>query len=369
MIVKEFRQIFRDKTSLGILLFLPVFLLVMFGYALNFDVKHIPMAVYDADNSRSSRSFIQHFLHSEYFELIDYANDTDALERMLDREIIRMGVVIPEDFDRKLSAGDSVTVQFLIDGANSSSASTTVGYITIAVMDFNRRIVPSILGVESNPLSITGIDVRPRIWYNPELQSAKFLIPGMMGFILMMMSVVSTALSVVREKERGTIEQILVSPVKPVELILGKTVPYLIMALAAGSFILLAGYILFNVTVQGSILLLFTVTVLFLFCTLGLGLLISTISETQQVAFMISVVTTMLPAFILSGFVFPIRNMPVVIQWLTNIFPIRFYLEAIRGIMLKGNGCMTIAPQIIILFLFGLFFVGVSTIRLKKEFK
>ena len=223
--------------------------------------------------------------------------------------------------------------------------------------------------MDANPQAFADIDVRPRIWYNPELQSAKFLIPGMMGFILMMMSVVSTALSVVREKERGTIEQILVSPVKPVELILGKTFPYLIMALAAGGFILLAGNILFNVTVQGSMFLLFTVTVLFLFSTLGLGLLISTISETQQVAFMISVVTTMLPAFILSGFVFPIRNMPVIIQVITNLFPIRFYLEAIRGIMLKGNGWVTIAPQIVILVLFGVFFVGVSTVRLRREFR
>jgi len=366
IIKKEFRQIFRDRASLAIILFLPVFLLIMFGYALNFDVKHIPIAVYDADNSLESRKFIRHFLNSEYFDLKGYVAHPGRLDRLIEAEQFRLGIVIPPDFTRRLTASDSVKVQFLVDGANATAASTTVGYINMAVFDYNRRILPEISGPAGNNFSL--IDLRPRIWYNPELKSAKFLIPGMMGFILMMMSVVSTALSIVREKERGTIEQILVSPVKPLELILGKTVPYLILALTTGVLILIAGYIFFQVEVVGSLWLLFLVTVIFLICTLGMGLFISTIADTQQVAFMISILTTMLPAFILSGFVFPIRNMPFIIQLVTNLFPIRFYMAAIRSIILKGTGIMAIIDQIAVLLLFCVIFITLSSIKLKREF-
>jgi len=368
IIQKEFRQILRDRTSLAILLFIPVFLLIMFGYALNFDVKHIHLAVYDPDNSLESRKFIRHFLNSEYFDLIGYVSHPHQLDRLLETEQIRLAIVLPPDFSRSLMRSDTVKVQFLIDGANATAASTTIGYINMAIFDFNRRILPEITGQTEFPANISLADLRPRLWYNPELKSAKFLIPGMMGFILMMMSVVSTALSIVREKEKGTIEQILVSPIKPLELVLGKTIPYLFLALITGILILIAGYIFFQVKVAGSLLLLLLVTAIFLTCTLGMGLFISTIADTQQVAFMISIITTMLPAFILSGFVFPIRNMPFIIQLITHLFPIRFYLSAIRAIILKGVGISVIAGQIAILVIFCTVFIALSSVRLKKEF-
>jgi len=256
----------------------------------------------------------------------------------------------------------------LIDGANATAASTAAGYVSIAVQNFSRKILLDAISLDNGAKSIFPIEVKPRIWFNPELKSAKFLVPGLIGFILMMMSVVSTALSVVKEKEKGTMEQILVSPLKPAELIIGKAIPYTITSLLAGLLILIVGYILFDVYIKGSVLLFFLVTLVYIVCSLALGLLISTIAETQQVAFMASILTTMLPAFILSGFVFPIRNMPLILQGITCLFPIRFYLTTIRGIILKGTGVAENWQNILILIFFAALLITVSSIRLKKEF-
>lgn len=368
IMIKEFRQILRDRTSLGILIFIPAFLLVMFGYALNFDVKHIPLVVVDYDNSSTSRDFINSFTHSEFFDLMGYVQDPSSIENMLDREQARLGIVIPPDFSEKLSTGNNVKIQVLIDGANATAASTSVGYVNIAVQNFSQLILMESMSISVTPESMIPFHILPRIWFNPELKSAKFLIPGLIGFILMMMAVVSTALSVVREKERGTMEQILVSPLKPVELIIGKTVPYILTSLIAAVLILVVGYVMFDVYIKGSILLFFLVTLLYIICSLAMGLLISTIANSQQVAFMASILTTMLPAFILSGFVFPIRNMPFFIQILTCLFPIRFFLSTIRGIILKGTGFLENWQNIFILAMFSIVLITISSIRLKREF-
>ena len=368
IIFKEFRQILRDRTSLGILLFLPAFLLIMFGYALNFDVKNIPLVIVDYDKSSVSRDFVESFTHSEFFDLKGYVSDPDVIEKMLDREQARLGIVIGNDFSRNLTSGKTAKIQILIDGANATAASTAAGYVSIAVQNFSQKILLNAVSINGDTKSIFPIDIKPRIWFNPELKSAKFLVPGLIGFILMIMSVVSTALSVVKEKEKGTMEQILVSPLRPAELIIGKTIPFTITSLLATVFILIVGYILFDVHIKGSILLFFLVTLVYIVCSLALGLLISTIADTQQVAFMASILTTMLPALILSGFVFPIRNMPLIIQGLTYIFPIRFYLSAIRGIILKGTGLTENWENILILLFFTVLLITVSSIRLKKEF-
>jgi ABC-2 type transport system permease protein len=210
------------------------------------------------------------------------------------------------------------------------------------------------------------IDYQPRVWYNPELKSAKFLVPGLIAFILMVTAVISTALAVVREREMGTIEQLMVSPVKPLQLILGKTIPYTVISLAATVMILVLGYILFDVSIKGSVLLLALVTIIFLVGALGMGLLISTIAETQQVAFMIAVITTMLPTFILSGFVFPIRNMPWFIQMVTYLIPARYFLVALRAIVLKGVGLGAFWEQLVFMGLFAAAVLAVSSARLKK---
>jgi len=368
IIFKEFRQILRDRTSLGILLFIPAFLLMMFGYALNFDVKHIPLVIADYDHSRLSREFIASFTHSEFFDLKGYVSSPEVIEKMLNREEARLGVVIPSGFARELSAGRTAPIQILVDGANATAASTAAGYMSIAAQDFSQKILIQTAFAGKNPGAIYPLDIRPRIWFNPELKSAKFLIPGLIGFILLMMSVVSTALSVVREKEKGTMEQILVSPLKPAELIIGKTVPFVLTSLTAAVLILIVGYIMFDVYIKGSMLLFFLVTLIYIICSLALGLLISTIADSQQVAFMVSILVTLLPSFVFSGFVFPIRNMPLIIQGLTFLFPIRFYLSAIRGIILKGTGLAENWENIAILTIFAAVLLTISSFRLKKEF-
>jgi ABC-2 type transport system permease protein len=364
---KEFRQVARDKRSLGVLIFIPAFMLLMFGYAVNFDVKHIPVGVYDADNSPESRHLVQSFLHSDYFKLIRFVDRTAEFNRLLDTEVIRVGIIIPRGYAEAIHSGRTPEIQALVDGANASAASTVVGYVQAVVQDLSVGMVTSILEQSGAGVAAMPVDFRPRVWYNPELLSARFLIPGLIAFILMVTCVVSTSLSVVREKERGTMEQIIVSPVKPIELILGKTMPYIFTSLLTTVIILAVGYLLFGVSVQGSYVLLFCVVLLFLFGALGWGLFISTIAETQQVAFLIALITTMLPTFILSGFVFPIHNMPVAIQAITYIVPAKYFLVALRGIMLKGTGIAAFWDQLVILLVYAILLSIVSTVRMKSK--
>jgi ABC-2 type transport system permease protein len=364
--IKEFRQVLRDRGSLAILLFLPVFLLVMFGYALNFDVKHIHLAVLDLDKSPMSRQFLDNFLHSEYFDLEYYLYDSDEIDDLMANEKARVALIIPPDFSHRLVSGENASVQVIVDGANASAAATAVGYVNLATLDISTKITTNIIQRKYHLSFTQTLDFRPQVWYNPELLSAEFLIPGLIGFILMMIGVVSTALSVVREKERGTMEQITVSPIKPVELILGKTIPFVCTSLFATVLILLAGHILFGVTIKGSIPLLFIVTLIYIIGALGLGLLISTLVDTQQLAFMISVLVTFLPAFILSGFIFPIRNMPLIIQAITYIIPMRYFLVVLRCLILKGVGLATFWEQIVMLIAFALVTIFVSSIRMRR---
>lgn len=365
IIRKEFRQIRRDKRILGVLLFIPALMLLMFGYALNFDVKHTSLAVYDEDRSEISRSFVRQFFTSEYFDLKLYLTKRSEIDRLLDGGDVRVVLVIPSSFSRDLAHGRETDVQVLVDGSNSFSASTILGYVNAIVQQYSLKIVTSgFLHTQGN-IAIP-IDLRPRVWYNPELRSAKYLVPGLIAFILAVVAVVSTSLSIVRERELGTMEQLIVSPVRPVEIILGKTIPYTAISLMAAVFVLTVGYALFDVEVRGSFLLLFLATLTFLLGSLGFGLLISTVAETQQVAFMIAAVTTMLPTFILSGFVFPIRNMPEIIQAITYFFPARYFLVVLRGIILKGAGLSTFWDQFLLLLIYALVMISVSSVRLKK---
>lgn len=366
VVIKEYRQLKRDKRSLGVLLLIPAMMLILFGYALTFDVKYISLVVYDEDQSATSREFAQTFLHSEYFSLKRYLTSTEQIDELLGEEQARVAIVIPVDFTDNLLAGRLAQIQVLIDGANSNAATTAVGYVNVVVQSYSEKILVSQFARAGIPPLTLPIDYRPRVWFNPELRSAKFLLPGLIGFILMVTAVISTSLSVVREKERGTMEQIVVSPIRPVELILGKTILYVIISFLATIVILLVGYVLFDVKIVGSYSLLFLVTLVYLVGTLGLGLLISTVSDSQQVAFMISVISTMLPTFLLSGFVFPIRNMPIPIQAITYLIPARYFLEALRSIILKGVGIEAFWSQVLALTAFAAVMIGVSSSRMKR---
>jgi len=367
IIIKEFRQVVRDRRTLGTLLFIPTFMLIMFGYALNFDVKHITLTVLDQDRSSASRDLLEHFMHSEYFDLTYGLSHPDEVDSFTLEEQGGVALIIPPGFGSRLLTGKDNPLQVIVDGSNATTGSAAAGYINAILLDYSKEILSEAMVRAGRPAPSFPIDIRPRIWYNPELKSAFFLVPGLIAFILLITTVVSTALSIVREKERGTMEQIAVSPVTPLGLILGKIIPYVVISLGAAAATLLAGYVLFDVSVRGSLWLLLFVTILYLVAGLGMGLLISTIADTQQVAFQVAALTTMLPTFVLSGFVFPIKNMPVVIQAVTFLVPARYYLVALRAIILKGVGLEAFWEQCLFLVAFGAVTMAVSSVRLARK--
>ncbi|HTX17196.1 MAG TPA: ABC transporter permease [Bacteroidota bacterium] len=367
IIKKEFRQVGRDKRTLGILIVVPAFMIVMFGYALNFDVKHTSIALYDEEKSDESRAFMREFLHSEYFDFKHVLRDKGEIDGLLGNEQCRIVVVIPKDFSHHLKSGEVSPIQLIVDGANSNAATTAIGYVMAITEEYSTKIVLETLRHSGRGDMSMPIDYRPRVWYNPELRSAKFLVPGLIAFILMVTAVISTSLSVVRESEKNTIEQIIVSRARPIEFIIGKTVPFMAISFVATIIILVVSYILFDVAIKGSLLLLFSITLIFLAGCLGLGLLISTVAETQQVAFLLAVILTMLPTFLLSGFVFPIRNMPVVIQVITYFIPARYFLVVLRSIILKGVGIQAFYSDVVFLLVFAVVVLVVSAVRMKRR--
>lgn len=367
LVKKEFRQIRRDVLTMAILLFVPVFMLMMFGYALSFDVRHAPMAVLDLDRTAQSRDLVARFGNNEFFDVRYRLRDQREIDRLLGTERARLAMVIPRGYARELLAGRSPAVQLLIDGANSNAATAVLGYVQSIVQQHGLKLTARRV-VRSGPRSLAlPLDYRPRVWFNPELKSARFLVPGLIGFILMVVAVISTTLSIVREKERGTMEQLAVSPVTPLEMVVGKTAPYVLIALLSTTMILGLGALLFEIQVRGSLLLLYGVTLVFILGALGMGILISTIADTQQVAFMIAVIATMLPSYILSGFVFPIRNMPAPVQLITYLVPARYYLVCIRAIILKGAGIEAFWPQALALCAFAIAMLGAGAVRIRMK--
>ncbi len=364
---KEVRQIRRDTRSLIFMIFIPAFLLLVFGFALNFDVKHIPLAVVDLDGSRLSRELAEKFRTTEYFDVKATLDRTAAIDDLMAEEKIRAALVIPTTFSEDLLAGRSPSVQFILDGANAMSGTTAAGYAASILQSYSQRTTLEALERRGMGAVTLPLKTEVRVWYNPELQSARFLLPGLMAFILMVILTTSTAFSIVREKERGTMEQIAVSPLPASALIVGKLVPYAVVSLASAHLVLALGWVLFGVGIEGNYLLLLLGMVLFLISGLGQGILISAITKTQQVAFLLSVLTTILPTFILSGFVFPIRNMPAVIQAVTYFVPARYFLVVLRAVILKGAGLPAFWEQMLLLAAFAVSTLALSVVMLRRE--
>jgi ABC-2 type transport system permease protein len=366
IMVKEFRHVLRDKRSLGIVLFFPAFMLLLYGYALTFDVRHIKVSILDWDKSRESREFIRSLFQNEYFELYSNLAKLDEADALLDRGLVRVVLVIPRGFGASIQKEDEVRLQALVDGVDSNSANTALGYLKALAGTYSGKLLVETLRKKGIEPKRPEVYPEARILYNPELDSVKFLIPGLIGLILMVSSTLTTALSIVKEKETLTIEQLMVSPMRPFELILGKILPYVLISLLSAFFIIVLSELLFGSTVRGSTLLLFASTLLFLFCTLGLGLFISTLTDSQQVAYQISVLSTFLPSMVLSGLVFPIKNMPVFIQWVTYIIPPRYFITILRAIMLKGVGVPEIGKDLVGLAVLGIVFLSLSVLRVRK---
>ncbi len=361
---KELRQIRRDRRTLLILLFVPVFFLLIYGYALNFDIRNVQLGLQDNDRSAASRELVSAFVNSGYFDLVGEAVNPDAIDAMLDRDEARAVLVIPARFGADVAAGRPTAVQFIVNGDNANTATTVVGYANGLVNSQSLRYE-----LEARIGSLTGpvLTIEPRVWYNPELRSTLFLVPGLIAYIAMLTAVVSTALSIVREKEAGTMEQVRMSPIGSVPYVLGKTVPYFVVSLISAMSIVVAAMLLFDMPMRGSWVVLIGIVSLFLVGALAFGLLISSIADSQQVAFQLALLTSFLPTLMLSGFIFPISSMPTFLQVVTRIVPARYFLVALRGIVLKGVGPADFLPDVIALVVYAVVILALASVRVRRQ--
>ncbi len=366
---KEIKQLFRDKRMLFVIFFFPVLLLGVFGYAVNFDVQNVQLAVYDKENSDLSRDFVRSISSSTYFTITTTISKDSEIKETLDRKEAQVVLVIPKDFSEKIYyPKEHAKVQFLIDGVDGNTATIIQNYVTSATYSFTRKLQEEKLA-EIGMKPGSPIELKSVFWFNPNLETTMFLIPGLIALILIVTAVITVSLTLVREKENGTIEQINVSSLTTLELLIGKSIPYIAIALINAIFILIAGYFLFDVIVKGSLSLLFLSTLIFLMASTSLGIFISVVSESQQVAFSLATFASLLPSVILSGFIFPIDSMPWIIQVLTNLTPTKFFIISLRAIILKGVGLQAFWPQLVYLLLFTFVMMALSTVINIKKIK
>ena len=359
---KEFRQIRRDARTLLILAFVPVFFLLLYGYALNFDIRNVALAVEDRDGSPESRAVVAAFVNSGYFDLVASIYSPREAERLLDRNDARAVLVIPEGFSRQVQRGETAPLQVIIDGDNANTATTVMGYAA-SILRGVAPGLPARVGVEAAPL----VSAEPRIWYNPELRSTLFLVPGLIAYIAMITAVASTALSIVREKEVGTMEQVQMAPIGTLSFVIGKTIPYFLISLGSAVLVILASMVLFDLPMRGSWPALIAALSVFLIGALATGLLISTISDTQQVAFQIALLISFLPTIMLSGFIFPIASMPQALQIVTTVVPARYFLVALRGIVLKGAPLSHLVAPLVALSVYAAAMLTLASLRLARS--
>jgi ABC-2 type transport system permease protein len=331
----------------------------LYGYALNFDIRNIALAVEDRDRSSHSRALVSAFVNSGYFTMVADVTQEGEISYLFDNNEARAALVIPSGYGRHVSNRRPVQVQIIIDGDNANTATTVMGYAQSIVGEVNAANV----GVAMNPPLV----MEPRVWYNPQLRSTLFLVPGLIAYIAMITAVISTALSVVREKERGTMEQVRMSPVSPLTYILGKTIPYLALSFVSALLIVLVAMALFDMPMRGSWLHLCFAIVLFLVGAQAQGLVISSVAPTQQVAFQLALLSSFLPTFILSGFIFPISSMPQAIQAVTLIIPARYFIVALRGIVLKGAELAAFWQDLLALAIFATVMLALASVRLSRE--
>jgi drug efflux transport system permease protein len=364
---KEARQIVRDSRSLYLALGIPVMLMILFGYALSLDVDKIPLAVWDQDRSPQSRELVDRLTSSGYFTLVSSPELYKPIVHAVDRTVVHVGVTIPFDFSRNLKKGRSTRIQAIVDGSDSTRASLAIVYLETIMATFDEDFRKKALTRQSvERRVIPPVEPRIRLLYNPELKSRNNIIPGLIAIIMMVIAALLTSLTIVRERETGTMEQLISTPVKPNELIVGKLIPYFSLGYVDLLMVYLMGQYVFDVPMRGSLLLMFLVSSLFLIGAMSLGFLISVIATNQFFATQLALLGTFLPSFLLSGFVFPITNMPDVLQVITYLIPARHFVTVLRAIYLKGVGIGAIAVPVAMLAIFALFMTTLASRKLRK---
>jgi ABC-2 type transport system permease protein len=367
LIRKEFIQVVRDPRTLALTFLMPVIQLMLLGYAATNDVRNVALAVLDRDRSAASRSLLDAYRAADYFQLSYWVDSEAELKTLIDRGDARAGIIIPPDYGNRIAAGRPAQVAFVIDGSDPTVANTALAAANFIGQAKGTQLITQRLARRGQAGALQApVEVRTQVWYNPDLVSAYYMIPAMIGMILQFLTTILTATAIVRERERGTIEQLIVTPIRAWELVVGKLTPYVLIAFIDTVEILVAGVLIFGVPINGSLTLLLLLAGLFLVTTLGLGLFISTISNTQQEA-MLSAMFTMLPTIFLSGFFFPLAAMPRVLQILSYFVPLRYFLIVVRGIIVKGVGVEALWPEVIALSIFAVVIMGSAALRFRKR--
>jgi len=367
-IKKEFLQFKRDPKMFALMLIAPVVQLTLLGYAANLDVKLVRTIVYDQDRSATSRDFIERFSSSGYFKIEQYVTSYDKITEVIDKGEAILALVIPNDFEKNIYSRRTATVQALLNGSDGNTAGIVAGYSQNIVSDYSQNIILNFLNRSGQKFSsVPVISPEIRVWYNPELKTRNFMVPGIVGLLLSIITLILTSLAVVKEKEIGTMEQLIVTPLKPYQIIIGKLVPFVLLSFVAVLIILAAMWLIFGIPVKGELWFLFLSSLFYILSTLGLGLFVSTISKTQQQAMMISIFAVMMPMIFLSGFAFPIENMPKSIQYISYIVPLRYFNEIIRGVILKGLGIADLWFNALLLLLMGIIILFFSSLRFKRR--
>ncbi len=366
IIRKEFIQLFRDKRMMALIIVIPLMQLFLLGYAAVNDVRNIPLAVFDQDQSADSRALLEAYRSTDYFLNTYTVQSLDELQTLIEFGKVNAAIIIPPDYSAQISTGNA-QVGFILDGSDPTMASSALSAAQLIGQSHSTKVMVERMNRKGMQLSTTpAVDIRTTVWYNPDMDSSYFMIPGVIGMILFAITAILTATSVVRERERGTIEQLIITPIRPMELVIGKIMPYVILSLFDAFEVIAVGHWWFGVPIRGSLILIGLACAVFLMSGLGIGLFASTIANTQQEA-MLSVWMTLLPAIFLGGFLFPITNMPQVLQIISYAIPLRYFLSIIRVLLLKGVGFQAIQGDFIALVIFGVVIMSAAALRFRKR--
>ncbi|MBK7105961.1 MAG: ABC transporter permease [Ignavibacteriae bacterium] len=367
-IIKELLQVKRDKKMLAIIFMAPILQLIFLGYAANMDVNIVHTTIYDMDKTETSRNFIEKIVETGYFQIDFYAKNYDEITKLLNEGKTLVTIVIPKDFENKINRRETTQLQTIFEGSDASKASTALGYIQGVSTKFSQNLITETKDKLGMKISLSGSLIpEVRVWYNPEMKSRVFMVPGILGLVLMISTISLMSMAIVREREIGTMEQIIVTPIKKYQLLLGKLIPFTLIGFVILVIVMIIMTQWFGIAVRGNVLLLLVAALLFILSNLGIGLFISTVSKTQQQAMMASVFALMMPMIYLSGFAFPIENMPKFFQYITYAIPLRYFITIIRGVVLKGIGFSSLWLETLILFGMGISILLLSANRFSKK--